>query len=63
MRGRFIRERLDGLDDEPRPGAPRQISDAQIEHVIVRTLERRRAATLTGAAAVLRAHQPLMQLA
>ena len=38
-RGRFIRERLDGLYDEPRPGTPRQISDEQIEHVIVRTLE------------------------
>ena len=38
-RGRFVRERLDGLYDEPRPGAPRQISDAAIEQVIVRTLE------------------------
>ncbi len=38
-RGRFIRERLDGLYDEPRPGAPRRISDEQIEQVIVRTLE------------------------
>src|SRR4249919_3424414 len=38
-RGRFVRERLDGLSDEPRPGTPRQISDAQIEQVIVRTLE------------------------
>ena len=38
-RGRFVRERLDGLYDEPRPGAPRQISDEQIEQVIVRTLE------------------------
>jgi transposase len=38
-RGRFIRERLDGLYDEPRPGAPRRISDAQVEKVIVRTLE------------------------
>ena len=38
-RGRFVRQRLDGLYDEPRPGAPRQISDEQIEHVIVRTLE------------------------
>ncbi len=37
-RGRFIRERLDGLYDEPRPGAPR-VSDDQIEQVIVRTLE------------------------
>jgi transposase len=34
-----VRERLDGLHDEPRPGAPRQISDEQIERVIVRTLE------------------------
>ena len=32
-RGRFIRERLDGLYDEPRPGTPRQISDDQIEQV------------------------------
>ena len=38
-RGRFIRERLDGLYDEPRPGAPRRVSDAQVEKVIVRTLE------------------------
>src|SRR5918994_2535450 len=38
-RGRFVRERLDGLYDEPRPGAPRQITDEQIEQVIVRTLE------------------------
>jgi transposase len=38
-RGRFIRERLDGLYDEPRPGTPRRISDDQIEQVIVRTLE------------------------
>ena len=38
-RGRFVRERLDGLYDEPRPGTPRQISDEQVEQVIVRTLE------------------------
>src|SRR5919106_778165 len=38
-RGRFLRERVDGLYDEPRPGAPRQITDEQIEQVIVRTLE------------------------
>ena len=30
---------LDGLSDEPRPGAPRTISDAQIEAVIAKTLE------------------------
>jgi transposase len=38
-RRRFIHERLDGLYDEPRPGAPRRVTDEQIEHVIVRTLE------------------------
>jgi len=38
-RSRFLRDRLDGLYDEPRPGTPRQIGDDQIEAVIVRTLE------------------------
>jgi transposase len=38
-RGRFVRQRLDGLYDEPRPGAKRTITDAQVEQVIVRTLE------------------------
>ena len=38
-RRRFAQRRLDGLSDEPRPGAPRTISDARIEAVIVKTLE------------------------
>lgn len=38
-RERFRLQRLEGLLDEPRPGAPRRISDAQIEDVLVRTLE------------------------
>jgi transposase len=38
-RGRFIRRRLDGLYDEPRPGAKRTITDDQVEQVIIRTLE------------------------
>src|SRR5712692_9167603 len=38
-RGRFVRQRLDGLYDEPRPGAKRTITDAQVEQVVTRTLE------------------------
>src|SRR2546428_531449 len=32
-RARFLRQRLEGLFDEPRPGAPRKVSDAQVEQV------------------------------
>jgi len=38
-RKRFARERVDGLFDEPRPGAPRTISDDEIAETIQRTLE------------------------
>jgi transposase len=38
-RARFLKERLDGLYDEPRPGTPRQVSDEQIEKIIIQTLE------------------------
>ncbi len=38
-RARFVADRLAGLLDEPRPGAPRQVTDAQVERVVVRTLE------------------------
>jgi len=38
-RGRFVGRRLDGLLDEPRPGAPREITDAEVERVITLTLE------------------------
>jgi transposase len=39
-RRRFVDKGLPGLVDEPRPGAPRRISDEQIEQVVVATLER-----------------------
>ena len=39
-RQRFVESRLDGLTDEPRPGAPRTIDDERIEQVVVATLER-----------------------
>src|SRR5215467_7084433 len=38
-RSRFVAARLEGLADEPRPGAPRKISDEQVELVITKTLE------------------------
>jgi transposase len=38
-RGRFVARRLDGLTDEPRPGAPRAVTDADVERVVTRTLE------------------------
>lgn len=37
-RRRFIERGLDGLCDDPRPGVPRKITDAEVERVIVKTL-------------------------
>ena len=39
-RRRFVEQRLDGLVDEPRPGTPRRLTDAQVEQVITDTLEK-----------------------
>ncbi len=38
-RGRFVKLRLDGLADAPRPGAPRTVDDARISALIAKTLE------------------------
>jgi transposase len=38
-RTRFVAKRLDGLLDEPRPGAPRKITDGDVEQVLRLTLE------------------------
>lgn len=38
-RSRFVAHGLDGLLDEPRPGAPRKISDKNVEQVVTLTLE------------------------
>lgn len=40
-RERFARRRLDGLDDQPRCGAPRKIGYDRIEAIITKTLEER----------------------
>ncbi|TMF45159.1 MAG: helix-turn-helix domain-containing protein [Chloroflexi bacterium] len=36
-RARFLRRRLDGLDDGPRPGAPRKVTDDIAARVVART--------------------------
>src|SRR5690242_16554548 len=38
-RARFLEARLEGLYDEPRPGAPRKVSDGEVEKVVIQTLE------------------------
>ena len=38
-RKRFANRRFDGLDDEPRCGAPRKIGDDKIAEVVTKTLE------------------------
>ena len=38
-RNRFVARRLDGLTDGPRPGAPRRVTDADVERVVTRTPE------------------------
>ena len=38
-RNRFDASRLDGMSDEPRPGAPRKIGDEKITEVVTTTLE------------------------
>src|SRR3954453_8372184 len=38
-RSRFVSKGLEGLLDEPRPGTPRKVSDADVEKVLTTTLE------------------------
>jgi len=38
-RARFVCDRVGGLADEPRVGAPRTIADERVESIVVRTLE------------------------
>jgi transposase len=40
-RGRFVRDRVDGLSDGPRQGRPRTVTDEQAEAVITKTVEGR----------------------
>ena len=47
-RRRFLDHRLEGLADEPRPGAPRTITDAMVERVLTQTLEEKPPAATHG---------------
>jgi transposase len=38
-RGRFVERRLEGLLDEPRAGAPRTVTDEEVDRVVALTLE------------------------
>jgi transposase len=38
-RQRFIEKRLDGLLDEPRPGTPKKLSEADVDRVLGMTME------------------------
>jgi transposase len=40
-RNRFVKNRLQALGDAPRSGPPRSVSDAEVEEIITRTLERK----------------------
>ena len=61
-RRRFVEARLDGLVDEPRPGAPRTITDEQIEQVVVATLERTPADATHWSRASMAAESGLCQI-
>ena len=39
-RRRFLKERIEGLSDEPRPGRPRTLTDDQVAKVVERTAQR-----------------------
>ncbi|AKH82928.1 transposase [Streptomyces sp. CNQ-509] len=38
-RARFVKDRLEGLTDRPRPGPPRRITDEQVEALVTKTLD------------------------
>ena len=40
-RTRFVAKRLDGLVDDPRPGAPRTVTDAEVERFFAEITEKR----------------------
>ena len=62
-RERFIERRLEGLLDEPRPGAPRSISDAKVEAVVTQTLESRPANSTHWSTRLMAARSGLSQTA
>ena len=60
-RQRFVDKRLDGLSDEPRSGAPRQIGDEVVEAVIAKTLQEKPSDATHWSTRTLGAHMKLSQ--
>src|SRR5437764_404667 len=62
-RDRFRVNRLEGLLDEPRPGAPRSIGDKQVEAVVTKTLESMPANSTHGSTRLMAKNAGLSQTA
>lgn len=62
-RRRFLRHGVDGLLDEQRPGAPRRISDADVERVITMTLENKPADATHWSTRAMAEHAGMSQTA
>ena len=54
MNARFVAQRLDDLLDEPRPSAPRTVTDATIERVVSGSPSHIRLSYATGIEKIMR---------
>ena len=60
-RGRFAGQRLAGLSDAPRPGAPRTVGDAEVERLVALTLASQPKETTHGSTRTMAARAGLSQ--